>query len=95
MKISNKKELQQIVDTTLVSDNLSRFRKNLLERIEKSIMTIDDELKVEKLQYDINREAAKISSLSSEYEFLRGEKILPPDQRSVIEQSKFVYSSLE
>ena len=95
MKISNKKELQQIVDTTLVSDNLSRFRKNLLERIEKSIMTIDDELKVEKLQYDINREAAKISSLSSEYEFLRGEKILPPDQRSVIEQSKFAYSSLE
>ena len=49
MKISNKKELQQIVDTTLVSDNLSRFRKNLLERIENSIMTIDDELKVEKL----------------------------------------------
>ena len=86
MKISNKKELQQIVDTTLVSDILSRFRKNLLERIENSVMTIDDELKVETLQYDINREAAKISSLLSEYQFLRGEKILPPDQRRVIEQ---------
>ena len=29
-------------------------------------MTIDDQIKDEKLQYDINREAAKISALSSE-----------------------------
>ena len=28
-------------------------------------MTIDDEIREEKLQYDINREAAKISALSS------------------------------
>ena len=28
-------------------------------------MTIDDKIKDEKLQYDINREVAKISSLSS------------------------------
>ena len=28
-------------------------------------MTINDQLKDEKLQYDINREAAKISALSS------------------------------
>ena len=28
-------------------------------------MTIDDQIKDEKLQYDINREAAKISALSS------------------------------
>ena len=28
-------------------------------------MTVDDKIKVEKLQYDIKREAAKISALSS------------------------------
>ena len=28
-------------------------------------MTIDDKIRIEKLQYDINREAAKISALSS------------------------------
>ena len=32
-----------IIDTTIVSDNSSRFNKNLSERIEKLIMTIDDE----------------------------------------------------
>ena len=91
MKIPNKRELSQIVfnqssnidfqnfmnlykkstskpysflviDTNLTSDNFSRFRKNLSD---------------EKLQYDINRKAAKISVLSSgkadKYEFLTGE----------------------
>ena len=59
-------------------------------------MTINDKIKDEKLQYDIIREAAKISALSSgkidKYEFLRGEEILPPGQRRVIEQAKFTYS---
>ena len=40
-------------------------------------MAIDDNIRDEKLQYDINREAAKISALSSrkiyKYEFLTGE----------------------
>ena len=61
-------------------------------------MTIDDKIKGEKLQYDINREAAKISALSSgktdKYEYLTGEEILPPDQKRVIEQAKFTYSPL-
>ena len=43
-------------------------------------MTTDDQIKDEKLQYDINREAAKIAALSSgkidNYEYLTGEKIL-------------------
>ena len=60
-------------------------------------MTIDDKIRDEKLQYDINREATKISALSSrkidKYEFLTGEKILPVYQRRVIEQAKFAYSS--
>ena len=52
----------------------------------------------EKLQYDINRGAAKISVLSSGkidiYEYLIGEEIIPHDQRRVIEQAKFAYSPL-
>ena len=44
-------------------------------------MTIEDQIKDEKLQYDINRETAKISALSSDkidkYEYLTGEEILP------------------
>ena len=43
-------------------------------------MTINDQIKDEKLQYDINREPAKISALSSgkihKYEYLLGEEIL-------------------
>ena len=61
-------------------------------------MTLDDKIRDEKLQYDINREAAKISALSSgkidKYEYLTCEEILHPDQRRVIEQAKFAYSSL-
>ena len=61
-------------------------------------MTIDDKIRDEKLQHDINREAAKILALSSrkidKYEYLTGEEILPPDQKRVIEQAKFTYSPL-
>ena len=60
-------------------------------------MTIDDQIRDEKLQYDINREAAKISALPSnkigKYEYLTGEEILPSNQKKkVIEQAKFTYS---
>ena len=61
-------------------------------------MTIDDKIKDEKLQYDINRETAKISSFSSgkidTYKYLTGEEILPSDQSRIIEQAKFTYSPL-
>ena len=50
----------------------------------KKIMTINDQIRDEKLQYDINREVAKISALSSgkihKYEYLTGEKTLPSNQ---------------
>ena len=62
-------------------------------------MTIEDQIKDEKLQYAINREAAKISTLSSgkldKYEYLTGEEILPSNQQQVIQQAKFTYSLLE
>ena len=61
-------------------------------------MTIEDQIKDEKLQYDINREAAKISALSSgkidKYEYLTGEEILPSNQQQILEQTKFTYSPL-
>ena len=61
-------------------------------------MTINDQFRDEKLQYDINREAAKISALSSgetdKYEYLTGEDILSSNQQQIIEQAKFTYSPL-
>ena len=61
-------------------------------------MTIEDQIKDEKLQYNINRGAAKISALSSgkfdKYEYLTGEEILPSNQQQIIQQAKFTYSPL-
>ena len=61
-------------------------------------MTINDQISDEKLQSGINREAVKISALSSgkicKYEYLTGEEILTSDQQQIIEQSKINYSPL-
>ena len=61
-------------------------------------MTIDDQIKDKKLKYDINREAAKTSTLSSNktdtYEYLTSEEILQSNQKQMIEQAKFTYSPL-
>ena len=61
-------------------------------------MTIEDQIRDEKLKYNINGEAAKISALSSgkidKYECLTGKEILPSNQQQVIEQAKFTYSPL-
>ena len=58
-------------------------------------MTIDDTIRDEKQQYDINREAANISALSSgkidKYEHLTGEEILHSNHSQIIEQAKFTY----
>ena len=55
-------------------------------------------IRAERLLYDINREAPKISALSSgkidKYRYLTGEEILPSDQSRLIEQAKFTYSPL-
>ena len=56
-------------------------------------MTIDDEIKDKKLQYDLNTEAVKLSALLSgkidKHEYLTSEQILPSNQRRAIEQGKF------
>ena len=61
-------------------------------------MTIDDQIRDGNLQYDINREAAKISALSSgkihKYEYLTGQEILRSNQKQIIEQAKFTYFPL-
>ena len=61
-------------------------------------MNIDDQIRDGKLQYDINREAAKISASSSgkihKYQYITGKDLLPSNQQQIIEQDKFTYSPL-
>ena len=61
-------------------------------------MTVNDQIIDEKLQYDINGKAAKISALSSgkidKHGYLTSNEILPSNQQQIIEQAKFTYSCL-
>ena len=61
-------------------------------------MAINDQIRDEKLQYDINSEAAKISALSpgkiQKSEYLTCEDILPSNQQQIIEQARFTNSPL-
>ena len=61
-------------------------------------MTIDDKIRDEKLEYGTNREAAKITALSSgkidKYEYLKGEETVPSNQRQTIKQAQSVNSLL-
>ena len=59
-------------------------------------MTIDDQIRDEKLQYDISRETAKVSALSlkkiDKYEYLTGEEILPFNQKNNRTSSIYLFS---
>ena len=61
----------------------------------KNIKTKHERLEMKIYNFDINREAAKISASSSsksdKYENLTGKEILPPDQRRKIRPAKFIY----
>ena len=61
-------------------------------------MTINDQIRDEKLQYEVNRKAVKISAKSSgkfhKYEYLTSQDISPPNQQQMIEQGRFTYSRL-
>ena len=87
-----------VIDATFASANPSRFRENVLERIKELVMTIDDKTRDEKLHYNINRKATKISALSpgktDQYECLTSEEIFLSNLRQVTEQAKFAYSLL-
>ena len=62
-------------------------------------MAINDNVIDEKVQYDINREKAKISELSlgksDNYEYLTGEEKFSPNRKQIIQQTKFAYSPLK
>ena len=63
-KLKSKPYSFLVIDTTLPSDNSLCFRKNLLETIENLIMTIDNEIRDEKLQYQLYRQV-KLMNMSS------------------------------
>ena len=71
-----------------VADTTFKVQKESFEITYNKITTIEDQISDEKVQYDINREAAKISALSSgkidKYEYLTGEEILPSNQQQII-----------
>ena len=56
---------------------------------------MNDQIRDEKLRYDINRKAAKISALSSrktdQYEDLTGNEILSYNQQQIIGKAKFSF----
>ena len=80
MKIRSKRELQQISLNHSSDTDFQEFMNLYKKCTEKpSFLVIDDKIKDEKLQHNINREAVKISALSSgkinKYEYLTGEEI--------------------
>ena len=57
-------------------------------------MTIEDQITDEKLEYDLNREAALLSGKIDKYEYLTDEEILSSNQQQMTEQANFTYSPL-
>ena len=106
MKVLNKRELQQIVFNHSSDNDFQDFMNLYKKFTTKSysflvidildiiliIMAINDKIKDEKLQYDINTEAAKTSALSygkiDKYEYLTDEEIQLSDQTRIIEHVK-------
>ena len=76
-------------DTTLPASDPLRFRKNFYQ-------ILDGKIKANKSQYNLDREAAKISALSrgqlEKYEYLTGEDL--GYKPKVLEKAKFQYSPL-
>ena len=62
------------------------------------MMSIDDQIKDEKLQHNTNREALEISALSlgkiHNYEYLTREETLPFDPKQITEQAEITYSPM-
>ena len=61
-------------------------------------MTVNDQIRDEKLQYNVNTEAAKISALPwgkfHKYEYLTGKDILALNQQQIMKQAKLTYCPL-
>ena len=96
-KCTKKRYSVLTIDTTLPSNNSLRFRKIfLLPYKTDEIKILDDKIKANQAQYDLDREAAKISALSSKElekcEYLTGEDL--GYEPGVVEQTKLEYSPL-
>ena len=52
-----------MIDTIFISNDSLQFRENLLGWVKQLIMTTDDKIGDEELQFYINREATKLSPL--------------------------------
>ena len=90
-------EFLTIHRTTLIVGGSGSGKTNSSFNYNSLFMTIYNKIKDEKLKYDINTEAAKLSALSSgkidKYECLTDEEILPSDQNRIIQQATFTYCS--
>ena len=74
-----------------------KVQKESFGIIHNKIMTIEDQIKDEKLQYDINRGCKNIGFIIGKidkYEYLTDEEILPSNQQQIPEKAKFTYSTL-
>ena len=87
------------IDTTLPADDPMRFRKNFSNSsftkitLTGQVKILDDKIRANKAQYDLNRQTIKISVLSSKdleiYEYLTSEDVgYKPD---VTQRAKFEY----
>ena len=87
-----------LLNDVILASNNNRFTWNLFKTNIKTNHDNWDNTRNKKLQYHVNREAAKISALLSGkvniYEYFRSEEILPSDQSKIIEQAKFTDSPL-
>ena len=90
------------IDTTLPVNNPIRFRKkcfrfSLIETtLTEQVKIVNEKIKANKAQYDLDKEAAKISALSSGeleiYDYLTGEDL--GYKLDVVQKAKFEYSPL-
>ena len=98
MKIHNKRELQNIAINHSADVGYKEFfRFSFIKMtLTEQVKILDDKIKANKTQYDLDGEAAKIFALPSgeleKYEYLTGEDLrYKPD---VIQKAKFEYSPL-
>ena len=83
MRITWEKQLEDKIihleKNKIDTDSINKIHKEFI----KANHAIDDKIRDETLQDDLNRKAAKMSALLSgkidKYEYLTGKKILPPD----------------
>ena len=97
---TNKPYIILVNDTILSLDNPLRSRKIYKMSISEKIKTIDNKIEQNKAQYDLDRQTAKISTLSlgnvNKYEFLTTKDILP--EEDLLEKAaalkRFEYSAV-